>query len=67
MRMSLRRSQLSENVETTRLRAELETLKQQSVIEASVEPASTQFDQLSGTEKAAGSLGVHPTAWKPIR
>ena len=24
------------------------------------------FDQLSGTEQAAGSLGVHPDAWKPI-
>ena len=26
-----------------------------------------QFDQLSSTEQAAGSLGVHPEAWKPIK
>jgi len=25
------------------------------------------FDQLTPTEQAAGSLGVHPHAWKPIR
>ena len=25
------------------------------------------FDQLSRTEQAAGSLGVHPEAWKPIK
>ena len=25
------------------------------------------FDQLSPTEQAAGSLGVHPDAWKPIK
>ena len=25
------------------------------------------FEQLSGTEQAAGSLGVHPEAWKPIK
>lgn len=24
------------------------------------------FDQLSGTEKSAASLGVHPESWKPI-
>jgi hypothetical protein len=26
-----------------------------------------QFDQLTGTEQAAGSLGVHPDAWRPIK
>ena len=26
-----------------------------------------RFDQLTATEQAAGSLGVHPEAWKPIR
>ena len=26
-----------------------------------------QFDQLTATEQAAGSLGVHPEAWKPIK
>ena len=25
------------------------------------------FDQLTPTEQAAGSLGVHPAAWKPIK
>ena len=25
------------------------------------------FETLSGTEQAAGSLGVHPEAWKPIK
>lgn len=25
------------------------------------------FDQLTGVEQAAGSLGVHPEAWKPIK
>lgn len=29
--------------------------------------ATPTFDQLSATEQAAGSLGVHPEAWKPIR
>ena len=29
--------------------------------------AVPQFDQLSATEQAAGSLGVHPEAWKPIK
>ena len=26
-----------------------------------------RFDQLTGTEQAAGSLGVHPEAYKPIK
>lgn len=25
------------------------------------------FDQLTATEQAAGSLGVHPQAWRPIK
>ena len=30
-------------------------------------PSNTpSFDQLSGAEKSAASLGVHPEAWKPI-
>jgi hypothetical protein len=35
---------------------------------ASVEaaPNAPSFDSLSGTEKSAASLGVHPEAWKPI-
>lgn len=27
---------------------------------------SLRFDQMTSTEQAAGSLGVHPEAWKPI-
>ncbi len=29
--------------------------------------SAAPFEQLSGTEQAAGSLGVHPDAWKPIK
>ena len=62
-----------------RLRSELESLKTQSQqveVAASLADSSTTtitpeahaaFDQMSGTEQAAGSLGVHPEAWKPIK
>lgn len=30
-------------------------------------PQTPSFDQLNGTEQAAGSLGVHPDAWRPIK
>ena len=33
---------------------------------AETAPNAPSFDQLSGTEKSAASLGVHPDAWKPI-
>ena len=53
------------------LREELELLREQNaVIENS--PVTTgvvtadAFDSLTPTEQAAGSLGVHPDAWKPI-
>jgi len=29
--------------------------------------AHSHFDALSAPEQAAGSLGVHPEAWKPIK
>lgn len=29
--------------------------------------AMSEFDKLSGVEQAAGSLGVVPNAWKPIK
>ena len=36
--------------------------------QAAVAPDNVpRFDQLTGTEQAAGSLGVHPEAWKPIK
>ena len=61
-----------------RLRQELLELKNQSAFveaagdaaEASLTAqmdATSSFDQLTGTEQAAGSLGVHPEAWKPIK
>ena len=33
---------------------------------AEAAPNAPSFDQLSGVEKSAASLGVHPEAWKPI-
>ena len=33
---------------------------------AEAAPNAPSFDQLSGTEKSAASLGVHPDSWKPI-
>jgi len=33
---------------------------------AEAAPNAPSFDSLSGTEKSAASLGVHPEAWKPI-
>lgn len=64
-----------------KLRAELEALKSSTaaveaagaVAEATREQmangadAVNAFDNLSRTEQAAGSLGVHPEAWKPIK
>lgn len=69
-------------IDAQRLRNELEALKCQSAAVESAgsyaeqglsaqAPAPSQegltFDQLSATEQAAGSLGVHPEAWKPIK
>lgn len=35
--------------------------------QGAVSAASTpSFDDLSGVEKSAASLGVHPESWKPI-
>ena len=74
--MSSRRPAPQHNETATRLRAELESLKHQA---AQVEVAGTlaettaptlepsAFDQLSGPEQSAASLGVHPEAWKPIK
>ena len=38
-----------------------------SANQAMVPESAMSFDQLSATEQAAGSLGVHPEAWKPIK
>jgi hypothetical protein len=76
--MSSRRPQDTRSDEVAqRLRTELEQLKNQAIAaevagtaaeasQAQVDGHST-FDQLSGAEQAAGSLGVHPEAWKPIK
>ena len=54
----------------------MKTQSQQVEVAASLADSSTTtitpeahaaFDQMSGTEQAAGSLGVHPEAWKPIK
>jgi hypothetical protein len=69
--MSARRPSHFENTEATRLRSELEALKKQAVnvttTSALCNESVSSFEQLSGTEQAAGSLGVHPDAWKPVR
>jgi hypothetical protein len=76
--MSSRRPRdVAPNETALRLRAELESLKstaqQVEVAGTMAEQAtatvegSTAFDSLSGPEQAAGSLGVHPEAWKPIK
>ena len=78
--MSSRRPAPVANVEAVRLRAELQSLKQQNIQAEAAGTAAQEglstpttkdgvpaFDQLSGTEQAAGSLGVHPQAWKPIK
>lgn len=83
---SRRASPATMSIDATRLRSELDALKQQN---AAVEAAGTYaeqglpspssaaaavapeggltFDQLTPTEQAAGSLGVHPEAFRPIK
>lgn len=41
--------------------------KQNVTIEASNETSIAAFESLTSTEQAAGSLGVHPEAWRPIK
>ena len=75
--MSSRRPRDAPNETATRLRNELESLKttaqQVEVAGAMAEQATVHidanqaFDNLTGAEQAAGSLGVHPEAWKPIK
>lgn len=70
-------------VQTGHMRHELEMLKQttsaveragalaeQDLVSSNHMPppsAQAQFEQLSPVEQAAGSLGVHPEAWRPIK
>lgn len=74
--MSSQRKDKKGNQEAEKLRQELKDLKQvaanppMAASTASETPlkveGATSFDKLSGTEQAAGSLGVHPESWKPI-
>lgn len=65
------RGQAPEHV--ARLQKELADLKQANTAAPAADgitsegaaPAPT-FDDLSGVEKSAASLGVHPDAWRPI-
>ncbi len=76
--MSSRRAAPTNNAQADGLRRELEQLKVQNAqveaaaaayeeVVASVNADMPAFDQLTPTEQAAGSLGVHPSAWKPIK
>lgn len=75
--MSVRRASTGpSSAHATQLQKELGDLKATALaanaangLEASGAEASANapsFDSLSGTEKSAASLGVHPEAWKPI-
>ena len=65
-----RRAPAKPDVQVAALQKELQDLKRAAVehdaTQAPAEPNTAEFDQLSPTEQAAGSLGVHPEAWKPI-
>jgi len=70
----MRRSHHTELDHTNQLRFELEQLKtQQAHVAAAatgIDNADTgelSFDHMSATEQAAGSLGVDPNAWRPIK
>ena len=76
--MSSRRPTDTTSIDAKQLRMELEQLKAantQIVAETPSSPKSVDatpatdglsFADLTPTEQAAGSLGVHPSAWKPI-
>ena len=70
--MSARRNQVTEvDKHVVKLRSELESLKAQTKAVDAAHIASNnvhshEFDQLTPTEQSAASLGVNPTAWKPI-
>lgn len=53
----LKAAALAANVEAT---SQVDGVSSESV------EAAPSFDALSGTEKAAASLGVHPDSWRPI-
>ena len=73
--MSSRRppTHATQSIDAERLRSELDSLKYSNQgfdavgTSASSYGASLQFEQMTATEQAAGSLGVHPDSWKPIQ
>ena len=65
------RGQPAHNV--TQLQKELHDLKSAATASPAVDGLQTadavaapSFDDLSGVEKSAASLGVHPNSWRPI-
>lgn len=70
--MSTRRNKVSEaDKQIAKLRSELDDLKAQAKAADAADVASHnvhshEFDQLTPVEQSAASLGVNPTAWKPI-
>ena len=72
--MSVRRKQTA-CVEVESLQRDLATLREAAVTSAEADcceeksvntEAIKAFENLSQTEQAAATLGVHPDAWKPI-
>lgn len=66
-----RRAPVTADKEVNKLRTDLEELKTQTRSADAADLASHnvhshEFDQLTSTEQSAASLGVSPTAWKPI-
>ena len=75
--MSTRRSSVVKSAQVEELQKELSTLRQ-AAVDASADAndaatasvgrfeAAQAFEQLTPTEQAAASLGVHPEAFRPI-
>lgn len=70
--MSRRAKPSTVEAEVSKLRAELEELKNAAkttdiaAIAASANPGGHEFDKLSPVEQSAANLGVSPESWKPI-
>lgn len=56
-----------ETLKSTALQVEVAGTAAEAAQQHVVSDAHAAFDQLSQPEQAAGSLGVHPEAWKPIK
>ena len=74
--MSVRRVEVGVPAHVAQLQKELNELKNATAAPLAADSVATQgaaaaqgtlsFDDLSGVEKSAASLGVHPDAWRPI-